>query len=247
MMRKILLSGLFLSVVLTGKAQFSVSYRHDATKMNQITVMESGMGNLTPSWYYNMLHDNYSSSAASKNKTLFRTTAGINLHNQIDDAEKIDSALVKRAAIEALNVTDRSGGALDLAWKVEGPKVNEKMGAFIGNINRIRSAGGSEDEYSYWLQYYNVYQSAIKSTQDAYMPNAQRKREYLRIYNDVNKKNDLLVRYLVRLTNKKKITEMLSANAENRSTDKSGIVGSAMGRWKASGMSTCSNPLEERK
>lgn len=54
MMRKILLAGLFLSVVLTGKAQFSVSYKHDATKMNQITVMESGMGSLTPSWYYNM-------------------------------------------------------------------------------------------------------------------------------------------------------------------------------------------------
>lgn len=243
MRKRLFLFCLSLPVLIAGRAQVSVSYKHDDSKMNQITVMESGMGSLTPSWYYNMLHNNYSSGAASKNKTLFRTTAGINLYNQKDDAEEIDSALVKRAAIEALNVADRSGGALDLAWKVEGPKINEKMSALIANINRIRTIGGSEDEYNYWLQYYNVYQSAIKSTQDAYMPNAQRKREYLRIYQDANRKNDLLVRYLVRLSNKRKIVELLSAGAENRSADKSGIVGSAMGRWKASGMSTSSAPI----
>lgn len=52
----------------------------------------------------------------------------------------------------------------------------------------IRTQGGTEEEYQYWMQYYNMYSSAIKITQQAYQPNAQRKREYLRIYEDVRKR-----------------------------------------------------------
>ena len=126
--KNLLLGGMLLLGSPAGWAQgVQVSYEHDDAKMNQVTVMESGTGTLSPAWYYNTLHENYGKSAASKNKTLFRTTAGINLYNQKDKAEQIDSALVKRAAVEALNVADRSGGALDLAWKAEGPKLSEKM------------------------------------------------------------------------------------------------------------------------
>lgn len=240
-----LVTGLFLLVVPTGFAQgVQMTYEHDDAKMKQITVMESGTGALTPDWYYNTLHENYSKSAASKNKTLFRTTAGINLYNQKDMAERIDSALVKRAAIEALNIADRSGGALDLAWSTEGPKVSGKMDDFIANIGKIRGTGGSQDEYDYWLQYYNVYTCAIRSTQDAYMPNAQRKREYLRIYDDVTRKNELLVRYLVRLSNSEKVDELLQQATQNLTTSKLDIVRAAMSRWKASGMRACSNPLK---
>lgn len=240
-----LVTGLFLLVVPAGFAQgVQMTYEHDDAKMKQITVMESGTGALTPDWYYNTLHENYSKSAASKNKTLFRTAAGINLYNQKDMAERIDSALVKRAAIEALNIADRSGGALDLAWSTEGSKVSGKMDDFIANIGRIRGTGGSQDEYDYWLQYYNVYTCAIRSTQDAYMPNAQRKREYLRIYDDVTRKNELLVRYLVRLSNSEKVDELLQQATQNLTTSKPDIVRAAMSRWKASGMRACSNPLK---
>lgn len=244
MKTKNLLTGLFLLSTLAGYAQgVRVTYEHDNAKMNQITVMESGTGTLTPNWYYTTLHENYSKSAASKNKTLFRTTAGINLYNQKDDAEAIDSALVKRAAIEALNIADRSGGALDLAWNVEGGKLTEKMGNFMTNIGRIRGTGGSQEEYDYWLQYYNVYTSAIRSTQDAYMPNAQRKREYLRIYDDVVHKNDLLVKYLVRLANSQKVDELLQQATQNLSVNKPDIVRAAMSRWKASGMKSSTRPI----
>lgn len=244
MKTKGLLTGLFLLSISAGYAQgVRVTYEHDNAKMNQITVMESGIGTLTPNWYYTTLHENYSKSAASKNKTLFRTTAGINLYNQKDDAETIDSALVKRAGIEALNIADRSGGALDLAWNVEGGKLTEKMGNFMTNIGRIRGIGGSQEEYDYWLQYYNVYTSAIRSTQDAYMPNAQRKREYLRIYDDVVYKNDLLVKYLVRLANSQKVDELLQQATQNLSANKPDIVRAAMSRWKASGMKSSTRPI----
>ena len=241
----ILLVVVFLLAAPAGYAQgVQMTYEHDDAKMKQITVMESGTGALTPDWYYNLLHENYSKSAASKNKTLFRTTAGINLYNQKDMAERIDSALVKRAAVEALNIADRSGGALDLAWSTEGPKVSEKMNDYLSNVGKIRGTGGSQDEYDYWMQYYNVYTSAIRSTQDAYMPNAQRKREYLRIYDDVMRKNELLVRYLVRLSNSKKVDELLQQATQNLTTNKPDIVRAAMSRWKASGMRTSTLPIE---
>jgi hypothetical protein len=245
MKKQIVLTALILLTASVGYSQgIRVTYEHDEAKKNQITVMESGTGSLTPNWYYTTLHENYSKSAASKNKNLYRTTAGINLYNQKNEAEQIDSALVKRAAIEALNIADRSGGALDLAWNTEGPKLSEKMSSFVTNINRIRSIGGSAEDYHYWLQFYNVYTCAIHSTQDAYMPNAQRKREYLRIYEDVSRKNNLLISYLVQLCNSRKVDELLVQTNQNLTNNKPDIVRAAMSRWKASGMRISTYPIQ---
>ena len=80
-----------------------VTYNHDTSKKNQVTVMELGSGSLTPELYYTLLHRNYKKSAAQKNKQSFRTTASIALYNQVDEAEAIDSALTARAKIEALH------------------------------------------------------------------------------------------------------------------------------------------------
>lgn len=121
----------------------SVTYNHDDAKMNQITVAEIGSGSLTPSLYYQLLHNSYQKSAAAKNKLGFRTAAGINLYNQVDDAEALDSAMTQRARIEALNVADRSGVALDVAWLAEGDKINSALENFERNIRRIAEAGGS--------------------------------------------------------------------------------------------------------
>ena len=178
--KKIFLSLLCGLTVHAVSAQ-GVSYDHDASKMNQITVQEVGTGFLTPEIYYWMFHNSYRKSAAKKNKLTYRSTAGMACYQQVDDAEKLDSALVKRAEIEALNVADRTGGALDLAWGVEGDKITDKLTAFEANINRIVGAGGSLADKSRWEEYCNMYKTAIKVTQDAYMPNAQRKRQYLAI------------------------------------------------------------------
>ena len=103
--------------------------------------------------------------------------------------------------------------------------------------------GGTQDEYDYWLQYYNVYTCAIRSTQDAYMPNALRKREYLKIYDDVMRKNELLVRSLVRLSNSKKVDELLQQAGQKLTNSKPDIVRAAMSRWKASGMRINTHPF----
>ena len=243
MKRILLLSAAIISICSTVKAQ-SITYDHDDAKMNQITVMEIGSGGLTPALYYNVLHKSYKKSASSKNKLAFRTTAGLSLYSQVDDAEALDSALNKRAEIEALNVADRSGGALDLAWVAESGKLNSKMAGFERNIRRVLEVGGTANEQEHWKEYYNVYQCAIKAAQNAYMPNAQRKKEYLRIYADVVRKNETLILYIVRLSNARKTSELLTAtgNIENH---KAQIVRNALSRWRDAGWSTSKHGLEE--
>lgn len=218
----------------------SVTYSHDAAKMNQITVAEIGSGSLTPEFYYWLLHNSYRKSAANKNKMVFRTTAGINLYNQVDDAEALDSAMTQRARIEALNVADRSGGALDVAWLAEGEKVNAALEDFERNIRRITEAGGSSHDRELWEDCYRMYQCAVKAVQDAYMPNSERKKQYLRIHADIIRKNETLVRYLVRLTNSIKVAELLDASAtiEDRRAQ---IAMAAMNRWREAGWHATGN------
>ena len=224
--------GLMLCKAMNVGAQ-SVTYNHDAAKMNQITVGETGSGSLTPSLYYQTLHKSYSKSAASKNKLSYRTLAGVSLYNQVDEAEALDSAMLARAKIEALNVADRSGGALDVAWAAEGGKITDKMRDFERNINRILQTGGNGDDQSYWKEHYQMFQCAIKATQDAYMPNAQRKKEYLRIYEDVARQNEILVGYLAKRQNATVTNALLNAT-DNRTLHKGGIVRNAMSRWQES-------------
>lgn len=232
-LKRLKLIGL-LMVGLGNHIDAQYTYNHDATKMNQITIMEMGTGSFSPEAYYTLFHSSYKKSAASKNKMTFRTTAGVTSYAQVEYAEQIDSSLVSRAKIEALNVSDRSGGVLDLAWLAEKNKINEKMQSFLNNINRIVPAGGSPDDRKRWNEYYQVFQCAIKATQQAYMPNAQRKKEYLKIYEDVTRQNDLLIRQLVKMSNVDRTKEILSATSDY-SVDIGSIAASCFGRWKTVG------------
>ena len=224
---------LLLGVAISGNAQSGVTYNHDSSKKNQITVMEIGSGSLSPELYYQLLHSNYKKSAASKNKLGFRTTAGIGAYNQMEYAEAIDSALTKRAEIEALNMADRQ---VNLAWKVEGSKINSKMDDFKKNIDRILPVGGSIGDKQRWTEYYHVYETAIKVTKDAYMPNAKRKKMYLQIYADVAKQNETLVKQLVQISNASKTKELLAANGNYQTANKRSVISSASSKWREAGM-----------
>lgn len=230
-LKKLLAMLSLLAASLTVTAQSYVTYNHDDSKMNQITVQEIGSGSLTPAFYYNMIHHSYQRSASITNKLGFRTLTGAAAYQQITDAEQVDSALTKRAKIEALNIADRSGGVLDLAWLAEGNKLTSKMQNFQSNINRIIGAGGTFQEKERWTEYYNVYHCAIQVTQDAYMPNAQRKKQYLRIYEDVSRQNETLIAYLIQLNSRQKTVELLSATNE-RISHKAAFAAQAHNRWR---------------
>lgn len=236
-MKKMYLSLLCCLTAVTVSAQ-GVTYSHDDPKMKQITVQEVGIGALTPDAYYWALHNSYRQSAAAKNKLVFRSSVGMAAYQQIDDAEKLDSAMVKRAEIEALNIADRTGGALDLAWGVEGDKVTDKLDTFENNIRRILEAGGTAHEQQYWQEQAAMLKTAIKATQDAYMPNAQRKKQYLAIYADLTKKNESLVIYISKLTTSMKTSELLRASY-NKPNSKAQVVAAAMGRWRSAGWQSC--------
>lgn len=213
---------------LTAGAQ-SVTYNHDDAKMNQITVMEIGSGTLTPELYYWLLHNSYQETAAIKNKLTYRSLAGASAYAQVDDAEAIDSALTKRAEIEALNMADRQ---VDIAWTAEGSKIETLMARFKQNIDRILWLGGTLDDKERWEEYYNVYSCAITATQDAYMPNARRKEQYLKIYADITSQNEILIKHLVQLSNASQTSNLLNATNEIH-IDKGSIALEARSRWKA--------------
>ena len=216
------------SVPLQVNAQSYVTYNHDDAKMNQITVQETGAGGLTPAFYYDVFHNSYQKSAAAKNKLSFRSLAGVAAWQQIEDADSIEASLKKRAEIEALNVADRQ---IDIAWLAEGTKLTNKLDDFQSNINRIIGAGGTFNDKERWNNYYNIFQCAIKATQDAYMPNAQRKKEYLAIYADICKENETLIKYLVQLNSKAKTAELLSATS-TRQNHNGAIATAAHNRWR---------------
>ena len=226
-----------LTLCFSASAQGYVSYNHDAAKMNQITVQEIGAGGLTPAFYYDALHNSYQKSAAKKNKQFYRTMAGVSAYQQVDVADSIKSSLTKRAEIEALNIADRQ---IDIAWLAEGNKINSKLSHFQANIDRIVSAGGSVSDKTRWNEYYNMFQTAIKETQDAYMPNAQRKQQYLAIYDDINRQNETLLSFLIQLSNKRKTSSLLAARLERRNNVGS-HASSAISRWREAGKKNAGN------
>lgn len=210
-----------------------VTYNHDNAKMNQVTVQETGAGTLTPDLYYSILHNRYKKKAQAENKMTFRTTAGISAYQQVDDAEKIDSAMIKRAEIEALNMADRQ---VDLAWLAESRKIEEKMADFQRNINRIMTVGGKNAHQQLWREYYNKFTTAITAVRQAYMPNSQRKKEYLHIYADITRANDDLIRFLVHLNGRGETSRLLAANYR-KPDNRRHIAQATMNRWRGAGWS----------
>lgn len=219
---------LFVSVTLHVSAQSYLTYNHDEAKKNQITVQEIGSGSLTPTYWYQLLHNNYQKTASSKNKLTYRSSAGLAAWQQIENADSIEAALKKREEIEALNVADRQ---IDLAWTAEGTKITNKLNDFQANINRIIGAGGRPSDKERWNDYYNIFQCAIKATQDAYMPNAQRQKEYLAIYADICKENETLIKYIVQLNSRAKTAELLSATSKRANHNRT-FATAAYNRWR---------------
>ena len=54
------------AVATSGVKAQSVTYNHDSPKQNQITVMETGTGALSPELYYTLLHNKYKKSAPGR-------------------------------------------------------------------------------------------------------------------------------------------------------------------------------------
>ena len=235
-MRKILSIAMLALACSHAQAQY-VTYNHSDTKMYQVTVMETGAGSLTPALFYRTLHNSYQKTAVARNKLVYRTEASAALYSQVSNAEKIDSALTNRAKIEALNMADRK---VDIAWQAEGQKIDSKMRSFLSNIDRIIPTGGSAQERQRWMEYYNLFHTAIRSVREAYMPNSERKSQYLSIYEDICHQNEILIGSLVAISNRNATNAALAATLE-RDSHTADIARSARERWKQTASSNTIN------
>ena len=205
-----------------------VTYNHDETKMNQVTVMETGAGSLTPALFYSLIHNQYYRTASATNKLSYRSTAGGFAYSQVGLSEKVDTSLTKRAEIEALNMADRQ---VDLAWQAEGPKIQSRLEAFNRNIARLTEAGGNGGDLALWRERYQLFQTAVSAIRDSYMPNAERKKEYLAIYRDITEHNNTLIAYIISVDSRERTKDHLDATLER--PDRNGeIAAEARGRWK---------------
>lgn len=175
----------------------SMTYNHDASKMGQIQVMELGAGVLTPDLYYSITHSSYKKGAKSVTsvKNTLRMGANIASMPQVEYADSIKADLEGRAKVEATNIADRQ---IDIAWLTEGERIQAKLRAFKSNIGSLNGKTCSE-EITAWEYLGKMYDFAIKTTKKAYMPNSERQKQYLAIYDEITTTNDnllLRIRYL---------------------------------------------------
>lgn len=169
----------------------SMTYNHDVSKMGQIQVMELGAGSLTPDLYYSITHSSYKKGAKSATsvKNTLRMAANIASMPQVEYADSIKADLEGRAKVEATNVADRQ---IDLAWLTEGEKIQAKLRAFKSNIGSLNGKTRRE-EITAWEDLVKMYDFAIKTTKKAYMPNSERQKQYLAIYDEITTSNDNLL------------------------------------------------------
>ena len=143
-----------------------------------------------------------------------------------------DSDYVARAKIEALNIESRSK-ATDITWFSENAKINGKLEIFNRNISRIVASGGTSEDYRTWRNIYNCIETAIKYTQDSYLDMGQRKKEFLAIYRDIIKRNNLLVQQLQVWRGGKRAQELLANKTKIQRISSTKVVAqNALRRWQ---------------
>lgn len=203
----ILLAFLYIGVG-ESRAQ-SMTYNHDASKQGQIQVMELGAGNLTPELYYQVTHNSYmkGAKAVTSVKNTLRMAANTASIPQVEYADSIQSDLEGRAKVEAANIADRQ---VDLAWVTEGSKIEGKLLNFKNNINALQGKTDGE-EIAGWTELGQMYDFAIKATRHAYMPNSERQKQYLAIYDEIVKSNDNLLLRVRFLTTKNQADKLVAA------------------------------------
>lgn len=187
----------------------SMTYNHDDSKQGQIQVMELGAGNLTPELYYTVLHRRYKNGAKAVTsvKNTLRIATNTASIPQVEYADSIQADLEGRAKIEAANIVDRQ---VDLAWVTEENKIEGKLLAFKNNINALNGKAKTE-EITNWTELGQMYDFAIKATKQAYMPNSERQKQYLAIYDEIVKSNDYLLLRVRYLTTKSQADHLVQA------------------------------------
>lgn len=176
----------FIIVMVLGVIEaMSQSYYHDSSVMNQFTVMETGLGRLTPPGYYSLFHKQYSATALLKSKLARRETFKMKVKKEVVYSDSIKSDLTKRAKVEDMTLVSRNPD-LDVAWQLEGEKIGAKMNTLYSNIGKIMlvhpdpsvSIGIKDD----WVLRYKCLQNDIEILRKSWLTMGDRQSQYLKLY-----------------------------------------------------------------
>lgn len=211
-MKKTLFTILMVSGGLIQTKAQTITYNHDDSKQAQIEVMELGAGNLTPELYYQLVHSSYMEDAKSAKsvKNTLRMEANVASLPQVEYADSIQTAMESRAKIEAMNVADRE---VDVAWLTEGTKIENKLNMFKTNISSLNGRTTAK-EIEAWNELTGLYDYAIKTIRKSYMPNSEREKQYLAIYDEIVSMNDNLLLRLRYLATKNQADKLCAALAK---------------------------------
>ena len=225
-----------LVFMMTGIRSWSqtATYFHHYDWLQQFLVKETGVGALTPAWYYNLCHPVYQKTANIYNKTAFRTTFGASKQTQIGMSVKIDSVMTQRAKEEAWNMADRisATAGIDLAWNTEKDKIEEQLRILQSQTNNIVPSGGTFEEKDEYVAIYNAVNCAINAVRGSYQPTSKRKEAYIGIYKDLCKHNLELSEYILKCKAMSKIKSLQSGDGKIRKPRVGAIVLESMERWQ---------------
>lgn len=193
-MKQIFSIALILFCAFIPKVQGQTFY-HDDIKMNQITTMHMGYGNLD-NFYYWAFHNDYSRNAYTYPLNPERMEAAGMAHLQVDPADSIQSYLKSRAKEEVANMLDRN---IDLVWITEGGRLTEALLRLNRNVGRIGEYGAPQAEKEYWQDKYNRLAWSVDAMRKGYMPNSARKKQFVALYGDILTANRKAVNRSVQL------------------------------------------------
>lgn len=198
-MKKSILVILSLFTVVISRAQFHVEYTNYFEKpiLGQFTYMETGVPGLNPDWWYKAFHFSYRKLRETPYAKLTNRNAVTALTlKEIDKADTMKKDLVKRAEIEALNMTSRSSSFIfsDPSTVQTRKDLQSRLDIFRRNINNIQVCGGTEADYRSWQNLYNCFGTAMKVLDEGYMPSGDRLKEYKALLSDLISRNHQLVR-----------------------------------------------------
>lgn len=175
---------LFIMLLSFGKSSAQTYYHDDAVMMQFMMGEVGGAPSAVAQWYYDAFHNSYQKTAIYEPKLAFRALELEAIVQQTPFAEEIDSMFVKRAEVEALNLADRE---IDLAWQTEQFKIQGKFDEIDKALMEVMPSGGSSAEKEIYVEKFNCLKCGLETIKEEYLPNSERKQQYLEIYKDSQK------------------------------------------------------------
>ena len=221
-------------------------YYHDESVFQQFNAMEAVAWIPTGNEWdkYNSYRDMCAGPPYGA-KTTHRTLFNSYISKEKDYAEQVDSLYTSRMKSLALETGDR---LVDVYWPTQGRRIERELGKFQQAVGLIRSSGGSEEEYHYWKEKYNIIaEVAIPVVRDSYQPGFKRVEQYQAIFQELQQLNGELELCVKRWQAMGYLESLRTRRDTTHAFDVYDISESVMGQWKAAlATSSSASPKPKR-